>query len=288
MKIALGTVQFGMPYGIANQSGCVPPVQVAQILREASLSGIDTIDTAISYGSSEHTLGLVGVDGWHIIGKLPAIDGEVGDVFAWSRQHVLNSLAKLRVKQLHGLLLHRPAQLLGAQGKDLFRALLALKQEGLTRKIGISIYNPIELSLILGQFNFDLVQLPINILDRRMQDTGWLGKLKADGVEVHARSIFLQGLLIMSAASRPSKFDSWHKIWHEWERWLSATGITPLEACLRYAMSVPGLDRLIVGMDSLQQFREIVSVEDAPLESLPNFPQEIDQILINPSSWNSI
>jgi aryl-alcohol dehydrogenase-like predicted oxidoreductase len=289
MKIAIGTVQFGMHYGVANQSErMVPIAEVEQILLEANQRGVDTLDTAMSYGESQQALGTVGVGCWRVVGKLQAVPDGVGDISGWARDQTKSSMAKLKITQLHGLLLHRPAQLHGWRGNELYDALQGLKEEGLVRKVGISIYDPTELDQVLDKYKFDLVQAPLNILDRRMLDSGWLARLHAAGVEVHARSIFLQGLLLMARASRPHKFDRWRDIWDEWERWLEAVGLTPLEACLRYALSEQMLDRLVIGVDSFQQFKEIVAVAGESLNSLPNFPSSVDPILINPSMWNTI
>ncbi len=288
MKLALGTVQFGMQYGVANTGSRVASNEVAQILEEASQRGIDTLDTAISYGDSEQVLGLAGVNGWRVVGKLPAIPEDEEDVGGWAREQTGGSLARLGVAQLYGLLLHRPEQLLGPRGDELYGALLGLQEQGVVRKIGVSIYDPAELEQITRKWSFDLVQAPFNILDRRMLDSGWVDRLQALGIEVHARSIFLQGLLIMPGGSRPARFNRWQEIWETWECWLADNRLSPLEACLRYALSVPGLDKLVVGVDGIRQFREIVAVGEQLLGSTPDFPRVLDQALINPSMWSTI
>src|SRR5688572_16931975 len=112
MRLALGTVQFGVPYGIANQSGQPSEEDVAMVVSRAWKGGLRTLDTAIAYGDSERRLGRVGVQHWHIVTKLPAVDKDCTDVEAWVRTAVAGSLERLRVPRLHGLLLHRPEQLL--------------------------------------------------------------------------------------------------------------------------------------------------------------------------------
>src|SRR5581483_2256099 len=110
-------------------------------------------------------------------------------------------LLRLDVKTLYGLLLHRPQQLLGAEGPTLYQALQGLKKGGQVQKIGVSVYAPSELELLNLRYRFDLVQAPFNLVDRRLHTTGWLQRLKEDGVEIHTRSAFLQGLLLMSPAA---------------------------------------------------------------------------------------
>lgn len=288
MKIALGTVQFGLEYGVANQTGRVPPEAAKSILQQAAVQGVDTLDTAIAYGDSEAILGQAGVDGWNVITKLPRLPEGCVDVAAWVEAQTEGSLNRLGASQLHGVLLHCPEQLLGADGRSLFRALWRIKTQGLTRKIGVSVYRPEELDRLMAEMQFDLVQAPLNILDRRLVESGWARQLKKQGTEIHVRSAFLQGLLLMAPDQRPAKFSRWNSIWSEWSRWLGETGLTPLQACLGYAMGVEDVDKVVVGIDSAKQFQEIFAARNSSLPNLPNWPQPIDADLINPSHWNQL
>lgn len=288
-RLALGTVQFGLEYGIANESGRVSLNEVNNILTEAASHGIGLLDTAISYGDSEHVLGRVGVADYKIVSKLPALPDECTDIAGWVDAQVAGSLARIGVDSLYAVLLHRPDQLFDTRGKQLLKALEHLKVQGRTQKIGISIYAPDELTRLSDGMHFDLVQAPLNILDRRLIDSGWAQRLKRLGIELHARSVFLQGLLLMSDSRRPAKFRRWQGIWSEWERWLNEVGLTPLQACLRYALSVEEVDKVVVGVDSVGQLREIlVAAAAGSLTGLPNWPQSIDIDLLNPSRWNQL
>lgn len=288
-RLALGTVQFGLEYGIANESGRVSLNEANNILTEAASHGIGLLDTAISYGDSEHVLGQVGVADYKIVSKLPALPDECTDIAGWVDAQVAGSLARIGVDSLYAVLLHRPDQLFDTRGKQLLKALEHLKVQGRTQKIGISIYDPDELNCLFDGMHFDLVQAPLNILDRRLIDSGWAQRLKRLGVELHARSIFLQGLLLMPASRRPAKFRRWQDLWSEWERWLNEVGLTPIQACLRYALSVEEVDKVVVGVDSVGQLREILVAAAAnSLTSVPNWPQNIDIDLLNPSRWNQL
>ena len=209
----MGSVQFGLAYGVANSDGQVSQLEVTSILTEAIAQGIDTVDTAIAYGESEHVLGNVGMDKWQVVSKLPAVPKDCLDVEAWVEAQVAGSLQRLRVTCLYGLLLHRPEQLLEARGDRLHAALRALQARGVVRKIGVSVYEPAELDRLVPCMPFELVQVPFNLLDTRMVTSGWLARLQQSGCEVHARSIFLQGLLLMPASARPAKFDRWQALW---------------------------------------------------------------------------
>ena len=288
MKLALGTAQFGLEYGIANQAGPVPLDEVKNIIRHAALRGIDTLDTAIAYGESESALGKVGVNGWNVITKLPALPGASVDVASWVKTQIECSLSRLGVSQLHCVLLHRPDDLLNTNGQQLYKALQQLKAEGIARKIGVSIYGPEELDRLTGEMHFDVVQAPLNILDRRLVDSGWARRLKRQEIEVHVRSAFLQGLLLMPPDQRPKKFTRWTAVWSEWSRWLVATGLMPMQACLGYVLSIDEVDKIVVGVDSLKQLKEILDASHSELSSLPDWPQPIDMSLINPGLWSQL
>lgn len=287
-RLVLGTAQFGLAYGIANQTGRVAPSTVRHILADARDVGVDTLDTAIAYGDSESALGDANVTGWQIISKLPGMSDDCGDCATWVRQQLEGSLRRLRVDTLHGLLLHRPEQLLGGQGAALARTLRELRREGLVANVGVSIYAPQELEALLQVLDIDMVQAPLSVLDQRMIVSGWADRLKAAGIELHVRSVFLQGLLLMARGDRAAKFNRWDGLWQEWERWLQATEIPALDACLRFALSVPSVDKVVVGVDSLEQLRGILSVPQAPLPDLPVWPSPIDTDLVNPARWSAL
>lgn len=213
MRIALGTVQFGLPYGIANQTGQVARSEAKAMLQLAAANSIDTLDTAIAYGESETRLGEAGVQSFNVVTKLPAIPASCHDVNGWVREQVGLSLCRLDLTRVYGLLLHRSDDLLGNNGAMLWHALEELRDVDLVQKIGVSVYAPSEIEAVTSLYKVDLVQAPFNIVDRRLSTSGWLDRLKSKGVEVHTRSAFLQGLLLMSRTAIPPKFSSWNPLW---------------------------------------------------------------------------
>ena len=288
MKLALGTVQFGLDYGVANTSGRVTTQEASAILQRAQTCGLDTLDTAIAYGESEVVLGRLGIERWNAVTKLPAVPENCQDVAQWVQEQIEQSMARLGVNQLHGVLLHRPAQLLEKMGPALYGGLQSIKAQGKTRKIGVSVYGPTELDPLFDAYALDLVQAPLNILDRGLVESGWAGRLHDAGVEVHTRSAFLQGLLLMPAAQRPAKFNPWANVWRAWDGWLEQEGLTPLQACLRYITSLPQIDRVVVGVDTATQLQQIIEAADGKLPTMPEFPELQDMRLINPASWNQL
>jgi hypothetical protein len=288
MRLALGTVQFGLDYGIANQRGQVCQDEVKLILGHAKAHGISTLDTAINYGNSEQRLGEIGMTGWQVISKLPALPDHCLNVEAWVCGEVQSSLERLRITSMRGLLLHRPEQLLGKHGEKIHQALLTLKQQGLVEKIGVSIYDPAELDSLTQCFQLDIVQAPFNIFDRRLITSGWLDRLTKMNIELHTRSVFLQGLLLMPNTKRPDKFNRWQPHWQKWEQWLAETGLTPLQACLRDALAQTSIARVIVGVDSLLQLKEILLAAEGTAPEPPEALHSNDIDLIDPSRWRNL
>jgi aryl-alcohol dehydrogenase-like predicted oxidoreductase len=284
-KIALGTVQFGLSYGVANVEGQLSSENVLAILSLAKQAGIDTLDTAIAYGESEACLGQVGVHDWRVVSKLPPLPGGCANVEAWVDESLTGSLQRLGMARLYGLLLHRSADLLGADGEELFCALLRAKESDQVRKIGVSVYDPKELQIVTSRFEIDLVQAPYNVFDRRIQESGWLGRLRQSAIEVHVRSVFLQGLLLMPKIRRPEAFARWEHLFARWDNWLRETNTSALSSCLHFSLSQPEIDRVIVGVDSTNHLKEILTAAQERSLLPPALLTCEDTQLINPSNW---
>jgi hypothetical protein len=284
-KIALGTAQFGLNYGVKNTTGKVKKEDIESILSLARDNNINIIDTAISYGTSEKILGEIGVVGWKIVSKIPQVPSDCIDINGWFKKEIQASLRRLNLSSIYAVLLHKPMDLLTSQGKDVFLGLVKLKEQGLVKKVGISVYDPKELDEVWKRYNFDIVQLPYNIIDRRMLTSGWLRRLYESGVEVHSRSAFLQGLLLMNQTNRPPKYDKWEGIWRSWDNWLKVENLDALDACLRFVLNEAFISHSIIGVDSFSQFKQIIKTLNFDSISPPTDLFSYDEELINPANW---
>ena len=286
LKLALGTAQFGLPYGITNQSGQVNRTDAKGILELARFSSIDTVDTAIAYGDSESCLGQLGMDGLKVITKLPPVSSDIADVASWVQDQIQASLQRLNMVSVYAVLLHRPQDLFGPLGLDLYYGLLRLKDDGLVKKIGISIYAPTDLDIVLGAYQIDLVQAPFNLMDQRLKSSGWLLKLHNLGIEIHTRSAFLQGLLLTASDSIPEKFKYWQPLFNNWDSWLIDNNVSAIQACVGFVKAHPEISKVVVGVESINQLRQLIKVAKEPISSKwPNISCS-DEHLINPSNWN--
>lgn len=289
-KFILGGAQFGQNnYGINNSNHKMQISEMKLILNHAKTNNINFIDTAISYGVSEINLGKIVVSDFKIISKLPKLPKEILDAKLWVKEQVEASLKRTNKKKLYGLLLHNPYDLMGPHRYSLINALNDLKSSGLVEKIGVSIYDPKELEKIFSLFRIEIVQAPLNIIDTRLVKSGWLLRLHNQGIEIHVRSIFLQGLLLMKNNTIPSKFKRWSLKWSKWNLKLEEQGISALSACLHYPLSLKKIDRIIIGVDNVSQLKKIIAASKIKIPKIDwSFMQSNDLMLINPSNWKNL
>jgi aryl-alcohol dehydrogenase-like predicted oxidoreductase len=259
-QLCLGTVQFGLPYGITNTTGQVTEPEVCRILALAAQQGIQLIDTAQAYGSAERVLGQC----WpasmprRLISKLPA----QADPNSWEESFQA-SLNRLQADHLDGFLLHRSADLLGPQADRLLEWLESLRERGLVQRIGVSIYDAFELEG-LPLDRLQLVQLPLSLYDQRLHLNGTVDQLKSAGLAVHARSLLLQGLILKSADQWPLFLSPGFRQHHrQLIRHLAERGLSLLHAALAFAHSCDGLEAVLVGVLSAEELAELLAAWNA-------------------------
>lgn len=253
-KLALGTVQFGLDYGINNNSGQVSSESVEEILAYAKSKGIDTIDTAFAYGNSETVLGRTdSLSDFKVVSKLPT---EVRN----NPKYFLDlSLKNLGLSRMYGYLLHNFS--IYKEDKTIWQELIALKRDGLIEKIGVSLYSVEELEeLWSDNVQLDLVQVPYNLFDRRFDKV--LPELKERGVEVHTRSTFLQGLFFMHLDQLPDYFNSIKEKLLFLKEYSKETNISIASLCLAFVLSNPKIDKIVIGVDNKNQLIENIKTEE--------------------------
>jgi len=284
-QIALGTAQFGMNYGIANKYGQVNDESRKIMLDMCLYHNINMLDTAINYGESESVLGTHDLNKFDVITKLPPLPEGISEITNWVRTELNASLKRLNIARVNGFLMHRPSDLLGKHGKEILSALCEAKDNGLISKIGVSIYDPDELNALMEIHAFDIVQAPFNIIDRKLVNSGWLDCLYTSGVEVHTRSTFLQGLLLMPLIEQQRLFRDWENLWKSWHEWLQTNDAQALHMCLAWSLSHKKISRVIVGADTPGHLESIIT--SSINNSADNWPpfECSDEGLVNPSKW---
>jgi aryl-alcohol dehydrogenase-like predicted oxidoreductase len=279
MKIALGTAQFGLDYGVTNNQGQVSIKEVKKILDEAKRCGIYTLDTASCYGNSEKKLGAIGLEGCQIITKTMQLKNSIDEVI----DGFYLSLANLKVDSVKALLIHNIDDLKDKRFDYLYRKLIALKKQGLISQIGFSTYKPESVDFLLKNFDFDIIQLPLNVFDTRLIDGGQLKLLKKRGVEIHARSIFLQGVLL-DLSNLPDYFLTWKSQFDVYQSIVSTRGVSLLEYALNFVLNIPEIDIAVVGVTSKNNLIDIMKA--SRLNGIYDSFFINDANLINPTLWS--
>lgn len=288
-KFILGTVQFGVDYGITNKEGIVSQNEVYKILDAANKNGISTLDTASGYGNTEKIIGSYSqIKEFNIITKTsPDINNENSEKIYSATQE---SLKKLNVNKLSAILLHRSDAIINSNSDKLLKDLDNLKKENVTDNVGISLYDPEELEIILQKnISFDVVQVPLNIFDQRFLKNNLLKRAKERGMEIHARSIFLQGLILSPLKELNSFFNPYLDFFKKYHQKLNEFKVSPLQAACAFVNQTQCVDKALIGVCSLNQLNEIIAANKAPPEEKMNFEMfstSIDEI-INPRTWSA-
>ena len=293
-KLLLGTVQFGMRYGV-RPGRYKPPVakEVASILSDAAAAGITGLDTAFEYGLSEEMIGELKPEGWtpRIITKTPKL--RTGNLFPSSARLVKAAYAisceLLRVESCDTLMIHDPDLLAQPGSGHVCDVLNELKHSGAISKIGISIYNACQLQVASGKLDFDVIQLPLSLADQRLLLDGTLEQLAGAGVEVHVRSAFLQGALLMLPDELPSGMAGLVPSIDELNSRARDADCTPLHALLRFALDLKDVSAVVCGVNMASQLRELCELSVTELATGFNTsPLPIaDETLLNPATWST-
>lgn len=276
-RIALGTVQFGLDYGVTNTTGQTSADDVDRILELAASSGIQTLDTAALYGDAEAAIGASDFSApFDVVTKTPHFTTADDLTKTFER-----SLHRLGRRQVYGLLVHRPQDLLGEHADLVWSTLADFKDQGLVAKLGVSVYDAEELAAIRSRYPVELVQLPCGVFDPVLSAT--IATLEAEGVEVHVRSLFLQGLVFM-ADEAPRYFDPVRPILRRWREAVQHVGATPLQAALAFGATLPAT-KLVLGVENAQQLQEVIDAAGREVTlDWPSFDLGDDRFR-SPKNW---
>lgn len=289
-RLGLGSAQFGLDYGVSNVKGRPLEDEVRSILALASDGGMDVVDTAAAYGDSEAVLGrcLPGGTRFRVVTKTRPLRErtEGSDAAAWVREGFARSLQRLRLDSVDALLVHHAADLLGPSGETIFSELARLRKDGRLSRIGLSAYTGAEVDAALERYDIDLIQIPVNVLDQRLVMGGQLQRLRERGVEIHVRSVFLQGLLLMEPANAPAYFSAIRPLLQAWREVLTEGGMTPAEGAFAFVQSLD-VDVVLVGVENAQQLQANQQDFSRARTEKMDFRKFAlnDEAFLNPSRW---
>lgn len=283
MKLTIGTAQFGLNYGINNQSGKVDRNNIDKIKALAKEYNINSLDTAQAYGESENIIGEVFERDFKVISKLmPGISScEVG-------HSVELSLKKLRRDKVYAVLFHDYNDY--CTDKKSYDVLIDYKQNRRIEKIGFSLYYPHELDeLLISGVKFDIIQVPFSIFDQRFRP--YFRELKYLNVEIYVRSIFLQGLVFIEPNSFSYHFHEYVSLFEEFHEKVLKSGKSINEVCINFVHNFSDIDNIIVGVCSARELKNnidsVKSMQNDDLsfyQSLNHYAIENEDIIL-PFNW---
>ena len=293
-KLGLGTAQFGLQYGVTNGNGQVTLNDVREIIAGAALYDVMTLDTAAAYGNSEEVLGMTLPisQPWQIVTKTQPRTASTGTLLTVTevRARFERSLELLRRDSIDAVLVHHAADLLAPDGDELYSTLTMLKAIGKVKKIGVSVYHASEIDAILARYPIDIIQLPFSALDQRLAQSGHLAGLDAAGIEIHVRSVFLQGTLLIEPKLLPSHLKQLAEPLTELQMKWHELGMNPLAGALSEVLFRPEIDRVIVGVTSPGEWLAIIRayVQAQYTDKVMPGTRITNEQLIDPSQWGTL
>lgn len=279
MKLALGTVQFGLAYGVVGRDEPIGDTEARSIFSRALALGIDTLDTAPAYGDIEQRLAsLVGGDRFSVVTKIPTLSPVSGDD-AVALVHASLQRSRQRLGDaLRVVLFHDASDLLAPDGDRLWDAASSLTASWGVQ-LGVSCYDPAQLQTMLARWPVAVAQLPGNVFDQRLQGYA------LPGVEIHLRSAFLQGLLLAPVDEATARVPAATAALERWHSVCAQRAISPLAAALGAVKAMPGVARCVVGVDSASHLEQIAAAWDSA-EALAWPALAVNDLaVIDPRTW---
>jgi len=285
-KIIIGTANLNTKYGLIKNN--LNEKEFKKILIYAKKNKINTIDTSPNYTNSEKIIGKIN-HGFNVITKIPKIplNLKTNELSAWIEKKIFDSLNNTNVKKFYGIHIQNAEVLLSNRSKTIYSTLSRLKKMKKYNKIGISIYNFNTLMKVIKKFKIDFIQVPFNVFDTRLLDKKLLNLLKKKKIEVHARSIFLQGLLVKNNYKIPAHLKDLKNNVKIWKNWVKEQNISQLNACLQFAFCTKEINKFVIGFNKFDEFKEIINFKKKNL----NFKEirfKTKKNVIDPRTWNKL
>lgn len=283
-KLIIGTANFGLKYGLSNDYKKLKNSNIKKILNYAKKNNLNFFDTSNMYGDAEEKLSLLSKNNFKIITKVKITKKNFVEIYDEILNQVKNSLKVLRKNKLYAVLIHNTIYLKNYQLNLAFKSLYKLKKRGLILKIGFSTYGDCKIQNLLGKHKLDIIQTSINALDQLALKPKLIKLYKKKKVEVHARSIFLQGLLLKKNIKLPLNIKSlWKKNMHKWFDLCMQKKTKPLVMALSIVLNT-NINKIIIGVDSIKQIDEILNSKLVDyLQKEIKFKKK--ELMINPYLW---
>ena len=280
-KLIIGSAGFSSPYGINLKK---PPSikEIKKIFDFANVMGISKIDTAENYGNVNQLISDLNLNRFDVMTKFNGLNESYFEI----KRKFYQNLKDLKIKSFYSVLFHRSSFLLTENGKSFYNFLKEQKEQKVIRNIGVSIYTPRELDELLGCYDFDIVQAPINIADNRIIDYWTLHKSELMKTKLHARSIYLQGLLLKDFNQIEDKFKGLKPLLIKKKKMSVELNINTSELLLNYVYSMKLVDNIIIGFWGHKEIEEAVNnIINFKRIDFSNIQFHISEKIIDPTQW---
>lgn len=291
MRYVLGTAQFGLDYGVSNTKGKVNNSEIKKILEAALNFGVDFLDTANVYGNSEEIIGKFSdlTKNFKLITKTAHQnkDLSIKENIKLIEDELDKSLVKMNRDNVDILLIHNTKEILSKDGLEIYQSLNKIKSSGKAKKIGISIYSLKELNQIIEKYSVDVIQFPVNIFNQSFSNSEILKKLSKMGLELHARSIFLQGILLMNSEDLDRYFDPMRQVHSNYQNFLIKKKLSQVEGAINFIKRINELNAVTFGVQNHAQLSQIMRVFKSETIEIEYKDFAIDDAgMTNPAKWN--
>lgn len=293
-RLALGTAQIGMPYGIANKTGKPDLINAENIIKAASNGGIQEFDTAQAYGESEKVLGSV-FDSLNIKHSAKVITKLSPELNHYDKNEIRNSiiasLNNLGIDKLHGILLHKE-EYLNDWNEGLCDTLIGFRSEGLVEHLGVSVSNSEFAKMALEEKDITIIQLPANILDRRFERADIFNKAKEKNKTIYIRSIFLQGLLLLNPDKLSEQMKFTYEVLKKFNMLADQCKISRQQLAIGFAIKAYPYAKIVFGAETSQQVKANLSswessdiISDDTIKEAQNIFNDVEDHILNPALW---
>lgn len=278
-KLIIGTANFKNKYGIGNSRVGISSIKkILKYTKEKKLNYFDTSEKYKDIISDMPENSMVNIKFFF---------NKKWENFDYALKQLKNIKKKNKKLNINSIMFHDTKILFSIMGSLIFKNLLILKKKKLFKKIGVSIYDYRELSFLLKNFKIDIVQCPFSILDRRLVISGWLRKLSIKKIEVHARSVFFQGLLVNDKLFTNKYFHKWHSKFSRWFKYLKMNGIKPVDVCLSYVLK-HNIDKVVLGVDDINHLISLINFKKEKKLKKFSYMKCNNNLLIDTRKWTHI
>lgn len=280
-KLVIGSANFEKKYGLSRIK--LDKKEINKIFKLAKSNNLYTIDTADGYLKNKDVFKDIDKS-FKFITKVKPNQNWVS--LEYCKKKIRSHFKILKINKVQTLLIHDIKILYSNAGPSIYENLLTLKKKNFFKKIGVSIYSMECLNFLTTKYDIDVVQCPYNVLDKRLIKSGWYKKLKEKKIEIHVRSLFLQGLLLNKQLYKNKYFKKWQNIFSKWFQELDKKNISAIQYCFNDVLKY-NFDKIIIGINNQDNLKEILNLKLAKMKYKLNDFTTNDLKLIDPRKWKN-